>query len=374
MDHIQRLCSLTKAGRKGGRDFILDYFSKRDNLHKKLKVILVTGTAGKGSTSAMIAKGLQDAGYKVGLFTSPHLLRLNERFRINGHEISSETLEKHLETLMEEIPDLSFSEYLMITAVNFFFDEEVDYLVCEVFVGGVFDPTNIFDLEALVLTSVGIDHKEFLGNDIKEILLSELGLLQKDVPLFTHILDGMVKDEILRKGAVLGSLDSVVETNLKGDFQKRNASLALGVLKYLGGNEETTRKSLMDVSWPGRVQYVEKNIIVDCAHNELAFDELFSYVESLNFNKLHILFAMSSNHSLEEFERHLWGSKVIFTKANIFKAMHPRDYAPIGSEIIENPKEAFEKLREELGDDDILLVCGSVFLAADILSLYSCDE
>ena len=142
MNYISKLCSLENQGDKEGRKFILDYFSKKGNIHRKLKVIHVTGTCGKGSTSSMIAKGLEDAGFKVGLFTSPHLFKLNERISINGENISDLNLNNLIEKYMKEFPTLSFSTYLTLISVDYFLSQEVDYVVYEVFVGGKYDPTS----------------------------------------------------------------------------------------------------------------------------------------------------------------------------------------------------------------------------------------
>lgn len=168
MNYIEKLSSFTNLGKKSGKNKLIKYYSKLGNPQNKLKLIHVTGTAGKGSTSAMIANGLKNAGYKVGLFTSPHLLKLNERIKINNENISDIDLNNYIKYYFEKNPNLSFSEYLTLIMISYFIEKEVDFVVCETFVGGKYDTTNIFaNSIATIITSIGLDHENLLGNTKK---------------------------------------------------------------------------------------------------------------------------------------------------------------------------------------------------------------
>lgn len=370
MDYIEKLSSFTNVGKKGGREFLLDYYQKQENPQKRLKVIHVTGTAGKGSTSAMIANGLMKAGYKVGLFTSPHIFKLNERIRIHNEPISDLEFNKLIKKYFNEIPDASFSEYLTLIAVDYFLSQDIDYLVCEVFVGGRHDTTNIFNSVVTVITSIGLDHENYLGNTIEKISYEKLGIIRKNIPLFTRIKSKVIDDEINSVGAEYRYVTNLEETNLNGDFQKENAGLAFEVLNFLGLSEELIRKSLLNVTWKGRLEFIDDNILVDCAHNPLGMKRLSEYIKNLDVENIYYLFAISKNKDFEGYREHIFNPReIIFTKPDMFKVEDPKEYAKEGK-IIDNSIEAFNYLKNKLGKKDLLVICGSIFLASEILRNY----
>ncbi|NCC70858.1 bifunctional folylpolyglutamate synthase/dihydrofolate synthase, partial [bacterium] len=253
MNYIEELCSFKNIGKKGEKDFLIEYYKKINNPQNKLKVIHITGTAGKGSSSMMIANALQEAGFKVGLLTSPHLFKLNERIKINGKNISDLDLDNYIKEFFNQVPNATFSEYLTLIAVKYFLDNNIDYFVCEAFVGGKFDSTNIFNSIATVITSIGLDHQNLLGNTKEEILKNKLGILRKDIPLFTRIDNKIIREEVKKIGAKHIKVKRLVETNLIGTFQKENAGIAYEVLKYLNIDENIIRESLKNVLWNGRI-------------------------------------------------------------------------------------------------------------------------
>jgi len=200
--NIDKLISNVQLGKKSSKEFLLNYYSKHNNYHlNSFKVIHVTGTAGKGSTCKMIAKGLEEAGYNVGLFTSPHTIEINERIQINSKCISNEEFDKLLEKYFNLFPDLLFTEALLLCAIDYFIDNDADYVVLETFVGGRYDLTNIFNPIATVITSIGLDHQHLLGNTKKEILYDKLGIIRQNVPLFTPINSKLIAKETEHIGA-----------------------------------------------------------------------------------------------------------------------------------------------------------------------------
>lgn len=368
MSYINELSSFTNIGKKGGRDFLLNYYSENGNPQNRLKVIHITGTAGKGSTSVMIANGLKLAGYKVGLFTSPHLFKLNERIKINNEDISDENLNNYIKYFFEKFPGISFAEYLTLIAVKYFIDKNVDYVVCEAFIGGEHDSTNIFNPLATVITSIGLDHQNLLGNTEEEILKDKLGIMRKAIPLFTRLNNKIIEEEIKKIRAKYIKVDKIEETNLKGNFQKENAGIASEVLGYLGIDKETIRQALKNIEWEGRLQFVEKNILIDCAHNPLGMKKLKEYVNTLDFDNIYYLFAISKNKNFKDYEKYLDDAKeVIFTKPDMFKIEDPKNYTTC-EKIIKNPKEAYNHLKNKLKNKDLLVVCGSIYLASEVLS------
>ena len=368
MSYINELSSFTNIGKKGGRDFLLNYYSENGNPQNRLKVIHITGTAGKGSTSVMIANGLKLVGYKVGLFTSPHLFKLNERIKINNEDISDENLNNYIKYFFEKFPGISFAEYLTLIAVKYFIDKNVDYVVCEAFIGGEHDSTNIFNPLATVITSIGLDHQNLLGNTEEEILKDKLGIMRKAIPLFTRLNNKIIEEEIKKIRAKYIKVDKIEETNLKGNFQKENAGIASEVLGYLGIDKETIRQALKNIEWEGRLQFVEKNILIDCAHNPLGMKKLKEYVNTLDFDNIYYLFAISKNKNFKDYEKYLDDAKeVIFTKPDMFKIEDPKNYTTC-EKIIKNPKEAYNHLKNKLKNKDLLVVCGSIYLASEVLS------
>ena len=368
MSYINELSSFTNIGKKGGRDFLLNYYSENGNPQNRLKVIHITGTAGKGSTSVMIANGLKLAGYKVGLFTSPHLFKLNERIKINNEDISDENLNNYIKYFFEKFPGISFAEYLTLIAVKYFIDKNVDYVVCEAFIGGEHDSTNIFNPLATVITSIGLDHQNLLGNTEEEILKDKLGIMRKAIPLFTRLNNKIIEEEIKKIRAKYIKVDKIEETNLKGNFQKENAGIASEVLGYLGIDKETIRQALKNIEWEGRLQFVEKNILIDCAHNPLGMKKLKEYVNTLDFDNIYYLFAISKNKNFKDYEKYLDDAKeVIFTKPDMFKIEDPKNYTTC-EKIIKNAKEEYNHLKNKLKNKDLLVVCGSIYLASEVLS------
>ena len=159
------------------------------------------------------------------------------------------------------------------------------------------------------------------------------------------------------------------KTNLKGNFQKENAGIAFEILNYLDINKDTIRNSLRDIDWEGRVQFIEKNILVDCAHNPLGMENLKEYVDTLDFDNIYYLFAISKNKHFKDYEKYMKDAKeIVFTKPNVFKIEDPKNYAPY-EKIIENSTDAYNYIKNKLKDNDLLVVCGSIYLASEILTI-----
>lgn len=288
MSNIELLCSIrSKLSREQKFYLIQEILEKEGNYHKNLKVIHVAGTAGKGSTCNMISQVLVNRGYKVAQLISPHTIRINERISINSNEISNKDLNLYLDYFFSKYPGLSFRMYLTLVAIKYFYDNKVDYFVCEVFSGGRYDTTNIFENIACVLTSAGLDHINLFGNSIDNIIYEDMGIARPNVPFFTRIENKIIKEEANKIGAKLNIIKSKVNTNLIGTHQKENANLAYEVLKYIGLDDSFIRENLNKIKYKGRLQYIEKNIILDCAHNVIGFERLFSYIKRINFDKLY---------------------------------------------------------------------------------------
>jgi dihydrofolate synthase/folylpolyglutamate synthase len=330
---VNYLYNLQKYGIKFGLDNISRLMSALDNPHRSFLSVHVAGTNGKGSTSAIIASILKTAGFKVGLFTSPHIISFTERVRVNGEEIT----ENEVIELAEEIKDIvvhlgdfspTFFEVVTAMALLYFKRKKVDIAVIEVGMGGRLDATNIITPEISIITNISYDHKEFLGDTLKEIAHEKAGIIKKGVPVVASYQESeamkVIEQKAIEKNSELyiygRDFSSVLKRNdssgicfdyssgdsftinnlvlpLAGEHQMQNASVAikaativLNNIPYLpphppltkGGQEggydsspvtyHFIRKGFEDVRWPGRLEIIKEDppMLIDGAHNPAA--------------------------------------------------------------------------------------------------------
>ena len=277
-----------------GLNHILSLLNFLENPHKSLKIIHIAGTNGKGSTAAMINSILISSSYKVGLYTSPHLINFNERIRVNGVTITDEEIisfMKHVEPAINEIKS-TFFEVTTAMAFHHFNTNDVDIAIIETGLGGRLDSTNVVKPYLTVMTPISIDHRDILGSTIEKIAKEKAGIIKRGVPLVTanqvsnvsKILEKRIreKESVMHtcpnpKSVKLSSDGTSFEvygnnfkTSLIGDHQAQNAALAIATIKLFNPNlsDETIGKGLRNVHWPGRLQLVSDKIYYDVAHNE----------------------------------------------------------------------------------------------------------
>ncbi|MEG6614892.1 folylpolyglutamate synthase/dihydrofolate synthase family protein [Peptococcaceae bacterium 1198_IL3148] len=310
---IGYLQNLTKFGINLGLDRINALLKRLGDPHLKLKVIHVGGTNGKGSTSAIIAAILQQAGYRVGAFTSPHLHRYTERYRVNGTEISEQAvselvqqLKPHLDAMVAEgVEHPTEFEVSTAMALTYFYQEQVDYVVMEVGLGGAIDSTNVVQPLVSVITNVSMDHMNLLGNSIAEIAQVKAGIIKPQVPVVTAAANkaalAIIKETCNKNGAPLtvvgqditwsGQGDSTIKGQyltikgklhnyqhlflpLLGEHQQANAATAIATLEALEPHgviltPAIVKAGMAKVSWPGRFEVLDTTptIVLDGAHN-----------------------------------------------------------------------------------------------------------
>jgi dihydrofolate synthase/folylpolyglutamate synthase len=288
-----------------------------DNPHKKFKSIHVGGTNGKGSSSHMLASILQEAGYKVGLYTSPHLKDFRERIKINGSQLSedfvidfiqdnSSFLEKH---------QLSFFEMTVGMAFAYFAQKKVDIAIIEVGLGGRFDSTNIIVPEVSLITNIGFDHTDMLGNTLKKIASEKAGIIKKEVPIVVSEYQAEIaevfqntaetQDSTLVYGDKLESLD--YKSDLLGQCQAKNIKGVVAVLKELKGfkvKETHIKAGLKNVvdntGLMGRWQILghEPKIVCDTAHNIEGLTLVMEQIRQENYDVLHIVLGFVKDKNL----------------------------------------------------------------------------
>lgn len=294
--------------------------SHLQNPEKKFKSIHVAGTNGKGSVSHMLASTLQEAGYKVGLYTSPHLKDFRERIKINGTMISEEEVVSfvHLNKSFLEKQKLSFFEMTVGLAFDYFSKQQVDIAVIEVGMGGRLDSTNIIIPEVSVITNIGFDHTAFLGNTYAEIATEKAGIIKPSVP----VVIGETVSETKRvfkaiasskKAPILFAEEltlSDYESDLKGVYQqknKRTAIATLGVLQSKNWNisEAIIQQGFLNVikntGLQGRYQILreEPKVICDTAHNKEGLQLVLQQIQSEKYAKLHIVLGVVNDKDLQ---------------------------------------------------------------------------
>lgn len=379
MDYNQAIDYLMDIGFmniKFGLDNTLKLLEHLGNPHKDLKIIHIAGTNGKGSTAAMLSSILKQK-YKVGLYTSPHLVKLNERIRINDVDISDKDLIRLVEIVREKRENQTYFETIFVMAVLFFKQQNCDYVILEVGMGGRLDSTNVVTPLVSVITNVSFDHIGSLGNTIRKIAFEKAGIIKPKVPVVTAVkgcaLD-VIKEVCEKQDSTLSIVNSDdfedFSTNLEGDFQNENMSCAITSLRLLNlVNEEEIKKGLMNVRWPGRMERIG-DVILDGAHNLAAFDVLIHEIKKENFNKLIVVFGLCADKNCEDILSKIYSLADIFivTKSDITKALNPKEIAHKLEEcqIIDNPKKAFNYAKKIASENDLILVCGSIYLVGNI--------
>ncbi|MEK6869330.1 MAG: folylpolyglutamate synthase/dihydrofolate synthase family protein, partial [Nanoarchaeota archaeon] len=266
-----------------GLDRIESLLKKLGNPEKKLRCIHVAGTNGKGSVCAMISSILTGAGYKVGLYTSPHLKKFNERIRINNKLISDKDIVKYYLKIKKYVTNQSFFEITTAMAFLYFADKKVDFAVLEVGLGGRLDATNVVTPLVSIITNIGLEHTKYLGNTIKKVAYEKAGIIKNNVPVVTAA-EGIalaaikkISNERNSRLYIANKKNANYRIGLKGEFQKLNAAMAIKAIGILKNNygvkikKSNVKKGLLNAKWPGRFQFLEKNILVDCAHNPHGF-------------------------------------------------------------------------------------------------------
>lgn len=366
---VHDLFALKEHKMKLGLKPTFDALETLGNVHKHLRFLHVTGTNGKGSTCAFLADTLQLAGYRVGLFTSPHLVRFNERIQINRQEISDEELEEYIDTIKKTGVALTFFEYATVIALLHFARHKVDFVVWEVGLGGTLDSTNVVDAEYAIITPIGFDHTHILGDTIEKISRDKCGIIKKDCVVVTC--EGNAGLPWIREKSANNKLiiappyDGTI--GLAGDFQKINAGIAFAVLRDLGISTRIIRRGIATARWPGRLEYIDENILADCAHNPAGIDAVRSYVERLPKKRLILVFGVLGDKDyLRMIELLPQADVVILTKPQSERAIDPCELPFENARIIDEPYQAYLEAKKLQQPGDLVFIVGSCYLVGNI--------
>ena len=366
------------------------FCSHLNSPEKKIKTIHIAGTNGKGSTAHMIASVLQEAGYRVGLYTSPHLRDFRERIKINGAFIEKDYIVKFIQNNLNyfDLTSLSFFEMTVGLAFSYFFDKKVDYAVIEVGMGGRLDGTNLILPELSIITNIGFDHTQFLGNTLPEIANEKAGIIKPKTPLIIGETHEKTKEVFIERAKMLNSQIIFADqqkfvgfsSDLKGSYQKKNIQTASIALLRLKIDPKIINSGLMKVipntGIQGRWQILANNplTIADVAHNQEGLDYVIPQIKSQSYNKLHLVLGFVKDKVAEKLIK-LFPENAIFYFAapNIPRALPIADLEKVSNNLNLNFKtfptvaQAMSNAQLMAGSDDLIYVGGSTFVVAEIL-------
>lgn len=412
------------------------YKANLDNTHalcdllnhpeNSFKSIHVAGTNGKGSTSHMLASVLQAAGYKTGLYTSPHLKDFRERIRINGKMISRNYVTQFVENYKDSFEKIqpSFFEWTVALAFDYFRKQKVDVAVIETGLGGRLDSTNVITPLLSVITNISYDHISLLGNTLELIAKEKAGIIKKNIPVVIGETHEQTKKVFLEKAALEAApiffADQELKTNLKsnnstlmqvdivsksersafpfvksnkverlkldltGEYQLKNVNtvmMALALLhQFFPFNEKQMRKGLSEVrkstGLMGRWQTLSHHplIVADTAHNEDGVKEVMKQLRKTQYRKLHFVLGMVNDKAIDKVLNLLpKKASYYFCKANIPRALDAAELSSqaaqynLKGKVYSSVKSAFDSAKKEAGKNDLVLVSGSNFTVAEII-------
>ena len=366
--------------------------------HKNFKTIHIAGTNGKGSVSHSLASILQEAGYKVGLYTSPHLIDFRERIRVNGIPVSEEYVIrfvedfKHLNSKRIHPLSPSFFELTTALAFKYFAEEKIDIAVIEVGLGGRLDCTNIITPILSVITNISFDHTQFLGNTLAQIASEKAGIIKHQVPVVigetTKETRPVFENKAKEMDAPIFFAEEIDQSEcdqydfeLKGSYQKKNLRTILCATKRLPFiHPEHIQQGLTNVckntGLMGRWQTLSTNplIICDTGHNVGGWKYLAPQISSVPCDRLHIVFGMVDDKDIRNVLSMLPKNAVYyFTQANNHRAIPAQQVGELAKEYglsgntYPTVAQAYEEAKSSASEKDFIFIGGSSYIVADLL-------
>ncbi|AZB00819.1 bifunctional folylpolyglutamate synthase/dihydrofolate synthase [Chryseobacterium joostei] len=378
---------------KPGLDNITKLCAFFGNPQEKIKCIHVGGTNGKGSSSNMLASVLQEAGYKVGLYNSPHLIDFTERIKVNGKNCNKEFVfdfVQKLKNIPEEIRP-SFFEFTTIMAFEYFYQQQVDFAIIEVGLGGRLDSTNIITPLISAITNVQLDHQNILGDTIEEIAAEKAGIIKHNTPIISGDETEVVKDIIRKKATAEQAhfidatlLNTDLSSDLKGNYQRKNIRVVLAIVQelrklHVNITDKDLENGLLNVhkntGFIGRWFEFSKDplTICDTGHNQAGLEYVFSQLNSIDKHK-HVILGFVNDKNIDEVMGLLpKNSEFYFAKPSINRGRHPEDYENLLQEskifykIFDSVQEAYLSAKEQCTKEEMIFIGGSNFVVGDFL-------
>ena len=363
------------------------------NPHLKFPVVHIAGSNGKGSTSHLVASVLMEAGYKVGLFTSPHLKDYRERIRVNGKKIDPTFVANFVQQSKESWKNIepSFFEITTALAFHYFAEQQVDIAVIEVGMGGRLDSTNIVQPLVTAITSISKDHTQFLGDTHALIAREKAGIIKQNIPIVLGELPLEAKNEIEKIAQEKSSniIDSLIlnapKSALEGSYQLFNERTSFGILLQLQkmnwniSNENITEgflRVIENTHLMGRWQVLANHplTVAEVSHNEEGITFLVEKIKTLSFNKLHIVIGMVNDKDHSQVLSLLpKEAEYYFVQADIPRALPKEELQAKASDFMlkgncyPNVHSGLNAAKAASSKDDLIVVTGSIFTVAEIL-------
>ncbi|SDQ46829.1 bifunctional folylpolyglutamate synthase/dihydrofolate synthase [Flagellimonas zhangzhouensis] len=374
-------------------DNILHFASVLGNPEKKFKSIHVAGTNGKGSSSHMLASILQETGHKVGLYTSPHLKDFRERIKINGQVVGEEFvvdfIAQHKPFL--EYHKLSFFEMTVGMAFQYFAQEEVDVAIIEVGLGGRLDSTNIITPEVSLITNIGLDHTQFLGDTLEKIALEKAGIIKPKVPVVisetqpeTKMIFNLIAHQL--KSDIVFADEHLAEgfkTDLLGDYQQKNMNGVVATIQQLKGFaisekaiNDGLKKVVANTGLLGRWQILQKSplVVCDTAHNKEGLQLVLQQVAKQSYDRLHIVLGFVNDKDVKSvlglFPKE---ASYYFVRPAIPRGMDVNTLCELAKEQglvgekYGSVQKGFAAALENAQSTDMVYVGGSTFVVAEVV-------
>lgn len=363
------------------------------NPQDKIKTIHIGGTNGKGSTSNMLASVLQESGYNVGLYNSPHLIDFTERIKVNGRNADKvfvyDFIQK-LKSLPQKIRP-SFFEFTTVMAFEYFARQNVDVAIIEVGLGGRLDSTNIIRPLVSAITNVALDHQNILGDTLEKIAVEKSGIIKSGVPVVCGEENGAIREIFRKKALEVGTefmdateIHATYESDLTGIYQKKNIRVVIALLETLqkigfGVSEEKIAAGLKHVhkntGFMGRWFEFSKDplTICDTGHNQAGLEQVFEQLKLINRHK-HIILGFVKDKKIDEVLNILpENSTYYFAKPYVNRGRHPKDYedllkkSKIPYKIFDGLQQAYLSAKQNVKNGEMIFIGGSNFIVGEFL-------
>jgi dihydrofolate synthase / folylpolyglutamate synthase len=413
MDPLVYLDDLSSRPIRLGLGPLRRLLARMNHPEKKYASMIIGGTNGKGSVAAMAAAMLTAAGFRVGLYTSPHLLDVRERIRIDGQMITIEDLRTCADEIKKNLQeDLSYFEFLTAMAFHYFDQQGVNVAVLEVGMGGRLDATNVVDSAVSVISNISLDHRLYLGMRIEQIAREKSGIIRNGCCCLTAarqkqivaIFDKACQEKdarLIRVGEQiktrkqagggfsfrgLGKRYDHLCSPLRGRHQIDNAALAIGAVTLLAEEgfvveEEAVRRGLQKTQWEGRLEtlWEHPTVLIDGAHNPAGISTLCTALkDEFSYRCLTIVFGVLDDKDYRTMVRRLslMADRLILTRPESERSLAPAVILPVARqyhpcpEVIEQPEEALREALDTADPDDLICVTGSLYLVGAVTRFF----
>jgi dihydrofolate synthase/folylpolyglutamate synthase len=415
-DPLERIYGLKSVDIRLGLDPVSRLLDRLHNPYNSYETILIGGTNGKGSIAAMVASILACGGFRVGLYTSPHLIDIRERIKVNQGMIALEEMMELIEEVKERMTEsVTYFEFLTAVAFLYFCRKCVDIAVVEVGMGGRLDATNVVTPLVSGISNISFDHEEHLGKSLENIAREKGGIIKDGGVCITAVTQKSVirvlEDICRERGASLFKVGGKIKVKelgngffsykgirkryerlmcpLKGRHQIENAAVALGVIeavatKGFSVNDDAVFTGIRDVQWAGRLEVLQHApmLVVDGAHNAAGVSALAKALKNeFSYKRLILIFGVLNDKDYRSMLKKLvpLADRLIITKPDTIRAMPPKEIAAVAQkwqyneriELAESPHEALKRALSIAGSDDMICVTGSLYLVGEIKRIFS---